>query len=74
MGKIVEQCIGCQKILQGENQNLIGQEAVCSAYRDPAMWWNKMGGCPLATHVHKKVGQEQGKVRLTIQKKKKTRK
>lgn len=64
MSKVIEQCIGCGKI---END-------VCKAYRDPAMWWEKMGGCPLATHTRKTVQAQQGKTRLTIQKKKKTRK
>ena len=66
--KIHEKCIGCQKIVS------VGEESVCSVYRDPVMWWDKMGGCPLATHTHKIIQSQQEKTRLTIQKKKKTRK
>jgi hypothetical protein len=68
MSKVHEKCKGCEKI------KIIDDKEVCTAYRNPSYWWETMGGCPLATHTHKKVGQEQGKVRLTIQKKKKTRK
>lgn len=64
MGNVVEQCIGCQKV----------NEDVCIAYPNPAMWWEKFKACPLATHTRKVIQQQQGKTRLTIQKKKKTRK
>ena len=41
---IVEQCIGCQKVIEGPT------EKDCMNFPDPTVKW-KMGNCSMATHV-----------------------
>ena len=61
-----EKCVGCKKV---------AADQTCITYINPSMWWDKRGGCPVATHTGKKISFEDEKKRVGQQKqKKKTRK
>jgi hypothetical protein len=61
---IHEKCIGCNRIV-GER---------CNTYEFPSIWWDKRGGCPLASHMTIRVIEDNKKLRAGQQKqKKKTR-
>jgi hypothetical protein len=62
--KIVEQCIGCQRIIESD----IIQ---CKAYIKPSVWWRNGKYCPLATHYIPPVEKKEEKKRAGQQKQKK---
>jgi|YelNatPaOPRAMG01_1025707.scaffolds.fasta_scaffold38974_2 hypothetical protein len=51
--KVHDKCIGCQKV---------DSDQFCLVYSKPSIWWDKRGGCPMATHAGKKVVVESKKV------------
>ena len=64
-GEVVYQCEGCAN-------NNVGQ---CLIWLSPEAKFHGRNDCGLSTHIVKRIKiQEDGKKRLTIQKKKKTRK
>lgn len=40
----------------------------CLAYINPSYWWDHIGSCPLASHVHGSFDSKQKKVRIGQQK------
>ncbi len=52
---IVEQCEGCQKVVENENGKY------CSAVPDPIVKW-KIGNCNMATHVKTEVATNKVKI------------
>ena len=61
--------IGCDHI-DIKDKALANEDCLCDAYINPSMWWDKRGGCPLASHFKKQASNE-SKVRLGQQKQKK---
>ena len=43
-----EKCCTCARIVND----------ICGVYTNPVYWWDKRGGCPLATHVKIRVVEE----------------
>ena len=52
---IVEQCNGCQKVLESPAGNY------CMVFPDPAIKW-RLGTCSMATHVKASNGNKNGKL------------
>ena len=52
---IVEQCEGCQKVLEAPEQKY------CMNFPDPAIKW-RLGNCSMATHIKVSNGAKKGKV------------
>jgi hypothetical protein len=68
---IVDQC---KQFGENEGSCKRIEDNLCEAYYDPSKLW-RLGPCPLASHVHIIVGQEdQGKVRAGQQKGRRKRK
>ena len=64
--KVHDKCIGCKKV---------DSDQFCMVYIKPSIWWDKRGGCPVATHASKAIEAAAEKKRIGQQKqKKKTRK
>jgi hypothetical protein len=60
-----ESCIGCKKV---------SVDQFCIVYIKPSIWWDKRGGCPLATHAGVKLITDEKKRVGQQKQKKKTRK
>jgi hypothetical protein len=48
VNEVHEKCNGCKKVTA---------ELKCSVYVKPSIWWEKRGGCPVATHTVIKVAE-----------------
>lgn len=47
--KVHDKCIGCKKV---------DSDQFCVVYIKPSIWWDKRGGCSIATHVSKEAVKE----------------
>ena len=52
MKPLHEKCDTCGRITDN----------ICGVYSNPIYWWDKRGGCPLATHVKVKVIEDNKKI------------
>ena len=48
MSNLHEKCATCTRVKDND----------CAVYPNPAYWWEKRKGCPLATHIHKRIVED----------------